>query len=50
MNDSIWNKNFICVLVVNFIMAAGFNAIIPTLPIYLKHQLNFSSSDIGLIL
>ena len=49
MNERIWNKDFIVLIVSNFLMYITYYAILSALPIYLVRDLNASKMQVGLV-
>jgi len=49
MRDKIWNKDFILLILSNFLMYITYYAIISVLPIYLVSDLNASKSQVGIV-
>lgn len=50
VKEKLWNKNFIIACIANFLVAASFNLLMPTIPIFLSEELGVESSKIGLVL
>ncbi len=50
MTKKIWTKNFIFLVVGNFLLSIAFYFLITVLPVYLVDQIQFSKSDAGIIL
>lgn len=50
MKEKLWTRNFITSCIVNFLMAASFNLLMPTIPIYLTEVLQIEPSQIGFVL
>lgn len=49
MRDRIWNRDFILLILSNFLMYITYYAIISVLPIYLVSELNASKSQVGVV-
>jgi MFS family permease len=50
MDTKMWNKNFVLLLLSNFLMCITYYAIISTLPIYLVSELHAGKSQVGIVL
>ena len=50
MKEHLWNRNFINACIANFLMASSFHLLMPTIPIYLTHNLHISESKIGIVM
>src|SRR5690606_36488747 len=48
--EVLWNKNFIIACIANFLTACAFNLLMPTIPLYLSHELGIEHSKVGVIL
>jgi len=48
--EVLWNSNFIIACIANFLTACAFNLLMPTIPLYLSHELGIEHSQIGVIL
>jgi MFS family permease len=49
MSEKIWNRNFILVVLSNFLMHITYYAVISVLPVYLVSELNASKSQVGAV-
>lgn len=49
MRDRIWNRDFVLLILSNFLMYITYYAIISVLPIYLVSELNASKSQVGIV-
>lgn len=49
MRDRIWNRDFVLLILSNFLMYITYYAIISVLPIYLVNELNASKSQMGIV-
>jgi MFS family permease len=49
MNDRIWNRNFILLILSNFLMYITYYAILSALPLYLVSDLHASKMQVGLV-
>lgn len=49
-SNSIWNKNFILLLISNFMMCITYYAIISALPVYLVDEIQANKAQVGLVL
>ena len=49
MNDRIWNKDFIFLILSNFLMYITYYAVLSALPIYLVSELHASKSQVGVV-
>ena len=50
MNERIWNKNFILLILSNFLMYITYYAILSALPIYLVSDLHASKMQVGIVI
>lgn len=50
MNEKLWNRDYIRIMAVNFLMYFAFYLLTPLLPIYLSEQFHASNGVIGIIL
>lgn len=48
--EVLWNRSFIIACIANFLTACSFNLLMPTIPLYLSHELNIEHSKIGVVL
>ena len=48
--EKLWNKNYLRVMLVNFMMYFAFYLLTPLLPLYLSEQFGASNNMIGVVL